>query len=105
MRNSWKCGILRLLQNWSLLNNRIMIPRIKSLETLENFVLLVTFDNGDRVLYDVKDDIQALSDFQVLKSEYGLFKNARLDSSRTCVYWTDRVDLPSDTILEYGQPA
>ncbi len=82
-----------------------MIPRIKSLETLENFVLLVTFDNGDRVLYDVKDDIQTLSDFQVLKSEYGLFKNARLDSSRTCVYWTDRVDLPSDTILEYGQPA
>lgn len=105
MRNSWKCGILRLLQNWSLLSNRIMIPRIKSLETLENFVLLVTFDNGDRVLYDVKDDIQTLSDFQVLKSEYGLFKNARLDSSRTCVYWTDRVDLPSDTILEYGQPA
>lgn len=82
-----------------------MIPRIKSLETLENFVLLVTFDNGDRVLYDVKDDIQTLSDFQVLKSEYGLFKNARLDSSRTCVYWTDRVDLPSDTIWEYGQPA
>lgn len=82
-----------------------MIPRIKSLETLDNFVLLVTFDNGDRVLYDVKDDIQTLSDFQVLKSEYGLFKNARLDSSRTCVYWTDRVDLPSDTILEYGQPA
>lgn len=82
-----------------------MIPRIKSLEALENFVLLVTFDNGDRVLYDVKDDIQTLSDFQVLKSEYGLFKNARLDSSRTCVYWTDRVDLPSDTILEYGQPA
>ena len=82
-----------------------MIPRIRSFVTLDNYLLLVTFDNGDRVLYDVKDDIQTLADFQVLKSEHGLFKNARLDSSRTCVYWTDRVDLPSDTILEYGQPA
>lgn len=82
-----------------------MIPRINKLETLDNYLLLVTFDNGEKVIYDVKDDIQTLSDFQVLKSEHGLFKNARLDSSRTCVYWTDRVDLPSDTILEYGKPA
>ncbi len=42
--------------------------------------------------------------FKVLKSEYGLFQNFRLDSSRTYIYWTDRVDLPSDTILEYDQP-
>ena len=82
-----------------------MIPRIKSIQPLENFVLLVEFDGGKRVFYDVKDDIRTLADFRVLESEYGLFRNAQLDSSRTCVYWTDRVDLPSDTILEYGIPA
>ena len=38
----------------------------------------------------------------VLKTEYGLFENYQLDESRTCVYWNDRVDLPSDTLLEYG---
>lgn len=81
-----------------------MIPRIKSIQPLENFVLLVEFDGGKRVFYDVKDDIRTLADFRVLESEYGLFRNAQLDSSRTCVYWTDRVDLPSDTILEYGIP-
>lgn len=82
-----------------------MIPRIKSIHPLDNFILLVEFDGGQKVAYDVKDDIRTLADFRVLETENGLFRNARLDSSRTCVYWTERVDLPSDTILEYGQPA
>ena len=81
-----------------------MIPRIKSIQALENFVLLVEFDDGKKVSYDVKDDIKTLADFRVLESENGLFRNFRLDSSRTCVYWTDRVDLPSDAIWEYGNP-
>ena len=63
------------------------------------------WQGGQKVTYDVKDDIRTLADFRVLETEHGLFRNARLDSSRTCVYWTERVDLPSDTILEYGQPA
>ena len=105
MKNSWKCGTLKSLRNWNLSNNYEMIPRIKSILPLENFILLVEFDGGKKVVYDVKDDIRTLEDFRVLETEYGLFRNARLDSSRTCVYWTDRVDLPSDTILEYGQPA
>ncbi len=80
-----------------------MIPRIKSIKPLDDFILLVEFDNGKKVVYDVKDDIKTLADFSVLESECGLFQNAQLDSSRTCVYWTERVDLPSDTILEYGK--
>ena len=79
-----------------------MIPRIKSIRPLQDYVLQVCFDNGVKVLYDVKDDIRTLNDFKVLETEYGLFQNAQLDSSRTCVFWNDRVDLASDTILEYG---
>ena len=79
-----------------------MIPRIKSIYPLQDYMLQVCFDNGVKVLYDVKDDIRTLNDFKVLETEYGLFQNAQLDSSRTCVFWNDRVDLASDTILEYG---
>lgn len=82
-----------------------MLPRIKKIHALDNYVLLVEFDQGAKVLYDVKDDINTVADFRVLETEQGLFQNAQLDSSRTCIYWTDRVDLPSDTILEFGQPA
>ena len=82
-----------------------MIPRIKAIKTLNNYRLLVEFDDGKRVVYDVKGDIDTLAEFRVLKTEHGLFQNVQLDTSRTCVYWNDRVDLASDTILEYGQPA
>ena len=80
-----------------------MIPRIKEIEALDNLVLHVTFDGGEQVLYDVKEDIENIPDFKRLKTEPYLFKNFSLDISRTCVTWTDRIDLPSDTILEYGK--
>ena len=79
-----------------------MIPRIKSIRPLQDYMLQVCFDDGVKVLYDVKDDIRTLNDFKVLETEYGLFQNAQLDSSRTCIFWNDRVDLASDTLLEYG---
>ena len=79
-----------------------MIPRIKSILPLQDYMLQVCFDDGVSVLYDVKDDIRTLNDFKVLETEYGLFQNVQIDSSRTCVFWNDRVDLASDTLLEYG---
>ncbi len=80
-----------------------MIPRIKKLSALDNFKLEVEFDDGKKVIYDVKDDIETLPSFQPLQSEHGLFKQVQLDSSRTCVYWNDEIDLASDSIFEYGK--
>ncbi|MBQ7706208.1 MAG: DUF2442 domain-containing protein [Lachnospiraceae bacterium] len=80
-----------------------MIPRMTKVEPRDNFILYVMFDDGQEVLYDVKDDIETISDFYILKSEIGLFEHVQVDKSRTCVYWNDKVDLPSDTILEYGK--
>jgi hypothetical protein len=80
-----------------------MIPRIKKIVAEDDLKLLVTFDNDEQVLYDMRDDINNISDFRPLETEIGLFKNFQLDPSRTCVYWSDRIDLPSDTILEYGK--
>ena len=81
-----------------------MIPKIKNIKVMGDFLLLIEFDVGERVLYDMKDDIKTLPDFKILESKNGLFENFQLDSSRTCVSWSDRVDLPSDTLLEYGIP-
>lgn len=80
-----------------------MIPRIKSVQPRENFVLDVVFENGARVLYDLHDDMNTLPDYDSLKKTEGLYRNVKLDDSRTCVYWNDRIDLPSDTIYEYGK--
>ena len=78
-----------------------MIPRICSLKPLPNFMLDIVFDNGARVLYDVKEDLH-LPGYHQLRDIPGLFESVQLDQSRTVVYWSDEIDLPSDAILEYG---
>ena len=83
----------------------IMIPRIKKMSVLDDYILFVEFDDWYKVLYDVKDDTKTLPSFRALVDVYGLFKQAQLDTSRTCVYWNDKIDLASDSIYEYGKAA
>ena len=107
-----KCGIHRLSENYLQSNKaeivqsaakgkHIMIKKIKSLKPLDNYKLLVSFDDGKVVLYDVLEDISSLPGYMALKTTHGLFMQVKLDSSRTCVYWNSDIDLPSDTIYEY----
>lgn len=63
----------------------------------------VSGDDGKTVIYDVKEDIQSLPGYKRLQTEQGLFKMVKLDESRTCIYWSPEIDLPSDTIYEYGK--
>ena len=55
------------------------------------------------ILYDVKDDMEQIESYRDLATIHGLFNQVQLDSSRTCVYWNDEIDLPSDTLYEYGK--
>ena len=77
-----------------------MIPRIKSLNMLNNYRLFVTFDDGKSGFYNVSEDIDKIPTFEDLKTMPGLFESAQLDESRTCVYWSDMIDLPSDAIYD-----
>lgn len=80
-----------------------MIQRIASVRALPGYRLYVTFDDGKRVLYDMREDMDTLPGYDLLSKVQGLFENVRLDESRTCVFWNDEIDLPSDIIYEYGQ--
>ncbi len=80
-----------------------MICRIKELAPLPNYELLVSFDDGRTVIYDVKGDIESLPGYDVLRTTFGLFNQVQLDQSRTCVFWSPEIDLPSDAIYEYGR--
>lgn len=79
-----------------------MIPRIKNVTPMPNYCLHVVFDDGKVVLYDVKEDINQIEIYRDLQTVYGLFDQVQLDQSRTCVFWNDWIDLPSDMIYEYG---
>ena len=80
-----------------------MIPKIKSVVPLENYQLHVIFDDKKEVIYDVMEDIETLPNYHLLKDITGFFQQVQLDSSRTCIFWNDEIDLPSDMIYEYGK--
>ena len=76
------------LFNIKTFNNKtstIMIPRIKKMSVLDDYILFVEFDDGYKVLYDVKDDIKTLPSFRALVDVYGLFKQAQLDKPNLCI--------------------
>ena len=80
-----------------------MIPRITDVTPMPDFCLRVVFDDGKAVLYDVKENMEQIESYRDLRSIRGLFNQVQLDKGRTCVFWNDRIDLPSDTIYEYGR--
>ena len=79
------------------------LPRIKTVVPMDGFQLSVQFDDGRRVVYNVSEDIEAMEEFGDLRTVEGLWPQVHLDKSRTVVYWNDWIDLPSDTIYEYGK--
>lgn len=81
-----------------------MIPKIKTVIALDNYQLHVIFDDKKEVIYDVTEDIETLPNYHLLKDQKDFFQQVQLDTSRTCVFWNDEIDLPSDTIYEYGRP-
>ena len=81
-----------------------MIQRISAITPLPDYMLSVLFDDGRRVMYDVKNDIKQLPGYDLLKTVAGLFEQVQLDESRTCVFWNDEIDLPSHAIYEQGKP-
>ncbi len=77
-----------------------MIKKIKTIKPLKNYILFVVFEDGKSGLYDVKEDIKQVPAFEDLETIGGLFENVQLDKSKTCVFWSDMIDLPSDAIYE-----
>lgn len=82
-----------------------MLPKIKEIKPLKDFRLYALFDSGESRIYNVKEDIDTLETFRDLETIPGLFEQVKTDTSRTCVYWNDSIDLAGDTILEYGENA
>jgi len=67
------------------------IPKILSVQALENKKLLVKFVNGVEKVYDCTQ-LLGIEMFQVLKND-AFFKSVRVDSGGYGVSWNDDADL------------
>jgi len=72
--------------------------RIKDVKALENYQILVTFDNGEKRIQDMKPYLEK-GVFKKLKDEK-FFKSVKV--SFGTVSWGDEIDLCADSIYETG---
>lgn len=80
-----------------------MTYRIKEVIPLENFVVLVIFQDGVEKEYDMKQLFDRFPKFQVFKSEMGLFEKVIVDTGGYGIVWNDELDLAADEIWHNGK--
>lgn len=80
-----------------------MVYKIKKIKPIDNYNLIVDFECGDTMIYDMNDDINTLPHYDDLKKIEGLFNQVKIDESKTIIYWNEYIDLPSDILHKYGK--
>lgn len=80
---------------------KCMNPRPVAVTPLENYELLITFQNGEKKIFDAKP-ILSLPLYAPLKNK-GFFDTAKADGM--CVYWNEDVDLCPDMVYTDSRPA
>lgn len=78
----------------------MMNPRPINVEPLEDYELLVTFQNGERKIFDTKPILSSPL-YQLLKNK-SFFKLAKADGM--CIYWDDEIDLCPDMVYTDSRP-
>lgn len=75
-------------------------PKIKEVQANENYTLTITFDNGEKRLFDVTP-FYSKGIFNKLK-ELTYFKRARIAFDG--IEWPDQQDLSHDTLYLLSKP-
>ncbi len=75
-----------------------MFYRIKKVNPLDNFVLLIEFENGQQKTYDVKKLFEKHEEFKNLKVINGLFQNVKVDIGGYGISFNDELDLSCNEI-------
>lgn len=79
-----------------------MTHKIISVKPMENFILLVGFQNGIEKTYDMRNLYPVFPQFKVFESDIGLFNQVQVDTGGYGVSWNDNLDLDAEDIWEDG---
>ncbi len=80
-----------------------MFNKVKKVKPLENFILLITFEDGKNKKYDVKPLFDIFPAFTSLNTISGLFNQVKVDTGGYGVVWNDDLDLSCDELYENGR--
>ena len=80
-----------------------MLNRVKTVQLLPGFNLLVSFVSGEKRQYDVAPLFDKWKAFQALMSTQGLFEQVKVDAGGYGISWNDDIDLSCDELYHNGK--
>ncbi len=79
-----------------------MFYKVKSVKPLENFILLIDFENGVQKYYDVKKLFDKFTYFQDLLNINGLFEQVKVEAYGYAISWNDDLDIACNELWNNG---
>jgi len=76
-------------------------PKVESATAVDNYTLIVQFDNNQTKKYDVNPLLEKEM-FTPLKNP-GLFKSVRVEKGGYAVIWNDDIDISEHELWNHGQ--
>ena len=82
-----------------------MFHKVKDIQPLPEFNLLVSFQSGEQKKYDVKPLFEKWGAFKMLVSTVGLFEQVKVDCGGYGISWNDELDLACNELYYNGVSA
>ncbi len=77
-----------------------MFHKVKTVQPLPNYLLMVIFENGETRQYDVKPLFDKWETFRDLANVKGLFEQVQVDAGGFGIQWNDDIDLSCDELYD-----
>ena len=79
-----------------------MFYKVKHVQPLDNYKLLVTFENDIKKIYDVSQLFSKFDVFNQLRNISGLFYQVKVDIGGFGISWNDEIDLSCNELWNNG---
>lgn len=79
-----------------------MFYKVKEIQTLENLILKVKFENGKEKYYDIKQLLNKYAIFEQLRKNE-VFKKVKIDAGGYGISWNESIDLSCNELWHNGK--
>ena len=79
-----------------------MFHKIKSVRSLDNYIIEIVFENNIIKYYDVSILFEKWTVFKKLKTTKGLFEQVKVDAGGYGISWNEEIDLSCNELWENG---
>ena len=79
-----------------------MFHKVKTVKPLDNYKILITFEDDTTKVYDVAVLFNKFAIFNQLKLIQGLFEQVKVDVGGYGISWNDEIDLSCNELWDNG---